>query len=94
LSGTEGGNRDAQAAFEKAQAVKRAHQGELMSKPNVVGVGVGLLKRGGVRSKTVGLVVMVRQKVPPSQLAPDERVPREIDGVPVDVQTVGEIRAQ
>ena len=85
---------DTQAAFQKAQAVKRAHESELMSKANVVGVGVGLLRRGGVRTDTVGLVVMVRQKLPRSQLAPDDVIPREIEDVPVDVQEVGEIKAQ
>jgi hypothetical protein len=83
-----------QAAFEKAQTVKRAHEGDLMSKANVVGVGVGLLKRGGVRTKTVGLVVMVTHKVPSSQLAAKDLVPREIEGVPVDVEAVGQIEAQ
>jgi hypothetical protein len=85
---------DTQAALQKAQAVKRAHESELMSKANVVGVGVGLLRRGGVRTDTVGLVVMVRQKLPRSQLAPDDVIPHEIEDVPVDVQEVGEIKAQ
>jgi hypothetical protein len=40
------------------------------------------------------LVVMVRQKLPRSQLAPDDIIPREIEDVPVDVQEVGEIKAQ
>ena len=83
-----------QTEFERAQAVKRAYESELMSKANVVGVGVGLHQRGGVRGDTVALVVMVRRKVPRSQLAPQDVIPREIEGVPVDVQEVGEIRAQ
>lgn len=85
---------DIQAAFERAQAVKRAYEHELMSKANVVGVGVGLRQRGGQRTKGVALVVMVKQKVPGSQLAPDDVIPSQIEGVPVDVQDVGEIRAQ
>jgi hypothetical protein len=36
---------------------------------------------------------MVSQKLPPSQLYPSDLIPREIVGVPVDVQEVGEIRA-
>ncbi len=82
-----------QAAYEKAQAVKRVHEDELMGKANVVGVGVGLRQRGGVRTREVALVVMVRRKVPRAQLAPADVIPTEIEGVPVDVQEVGEIVA-
>jgi hypothetical protein len=82
-----------QALYERAQTVKRAHEVELMGKANVVGVGVGLRQRGSVRTGEVALVVMVRQKVPRAQLAPADVIPTEIEGVPVDVQEVGEIVA-
>jgi hypothetical protein len=85
---------DRQAAIEKAQAVKNAHEAELMSMPNVVGVGIGFRQKGGVRADEVALVVMVTQKLSPSLLAPDDAIPAVIDGVPVDVQEVGVIRAQ
>jgi hypothetical protein len=84
---------DRETDFERVQAVKRAHESELLAKKNVVGVGVGLRQTSGMRQKTVVLVVMVTQKVPPSQLAPDDIVPSEIEGVPVDVQEVGELKA-
>jgi hypothetical protein len=80
--------------MEQAHAVKQAHEQELMSKPNVVGVGVGTIKKEGQQTGQVGLVVMVRRKVPRSQLSDEEAIPDEIEGVPVDVQEVGEIRAQ
>ncbi len=83
-----------QAAIEKAQAAKNAHEAELMSMPNVVGVGVGFRQKGGVRADEVALVVMVTQKLSPSLLAPDDAIPAVIDGVPVDVQEVGVVRAQ
>lgn len=85
---------DRQAAIEKAQAAKNAHEAELMSMPNVVGVGVGFRQKGGVRADEVALVVMVTQKLSPSLLAPDDAIPAVIDGVPVDVQEVGVVRAQ
>jgi hypothetical protein len=50
-----------------------------------------LVTRDGV--DRVGLVVMVSKKVARVLLAPDEVVPSELDGVPVAVQEVGEIRA-
>ena len=91
MSDNEG--RDRQAALERAQAVRRAHEHELLAKANVVGVGVGLLQKGGIRTGAVALVVMVKQKLPQAQLAPGDVIPAEIDGVPVDVQEVGRIRA-
>lgn len=80
-------------AQRRAEAVRQAHLSELLTKANVVGVGVGLRQRGGLRTDEVALVVLVRQKVPGHQLAPEDRIPRLLDGVPVDVQEVGEMRA-
>jgi hypothetical protein len=37
---------------------------------------------------------MVEQKVPLDQLAPEDRIPSELDGVPVDVQETGTFEAQ
>jgi len=64
-----------------------------MSRANVVGVGVGLRARAGRRVREVAIVVMVRQKVPRAMLAEADVLPRQIDGVPVDVVEVGEITA-
>lgn len=80
------------ANIEKAQAVKQAHEAELLNMPNVVGVGVGLCMRGGKPTDKVGLIVLVRRKVPAWQLDPSDIIPNEIKSVPVDVQEVGEIR--
>lgn len=79
--------------FDRAQAVRQAHEADLMSRANVVGVGVGLRTRGGRREREVAIVVMVRQKVPRAMLAEGDVVPGQIDGVPVDVVEVGEITA-
>jgi hypothetical protein len=80
--------------YQQAMTVKRAHQDELMRKANVVGVGVGLRQKSGALTDEVVLVVMVKQKVRRKRLAPADVIPAEIDGVPVDVQEVGEIEAQ
>lgn len=84
---------DLQDETERARRVKKNHEAQLMAKANVVGVGVGLCKTGGIQTGRVGLVVMVSQKLPRSSLSPDDLLPREIDGVPVDVQEVGLLRA-
>jgi hypothetical protein len=88
------GDANSQANLDRVKAVKSAYGDELMSKANVVGVGVGFLHRGGMRTSTIALVVMVEKKVPGSQLAPSDMIPAEIEGVPVDVQEVGQISAQ
>jgi hypothetical protein len=84
---------EVQAALDRVAAVKRIYQDDLLAKANVVGVGVGYAQRGGQPTQDPALVVMVTQKLPPDQLHPDDLVPRQIEGVPVDVQEVGEIKA-
>jgi len=74
--------------------VKRAHEKALLAKANVVGVGVGYRVARGQRTETIALVVMVRRKVPASRLHPEDVIPAELEGVPVDVQEVGVISAQ
>jgi hypothetical protein len=80
-------------ALTRAQAVKDLHEKDLLRKANVVGVGVGLRRQGGREIREVAIVVLVERKVPRAQLAPEDLVPSVIDGVPVDIQEVGEIRA-
>jgi hypothetical protein len=81
-------------ARERAEVVRRRVQAELLHKANVVGVGVGLRRVQGRKTGEVALVVMVDHKVPRAQLAPGDVIPSEIDGVPVDVQEVGELEAR
>jgi hypothetical protein len=85
---------DLKDATQRAQAVKLAYASQLMSKANVVGVGVGFCQRAGERTGEIGLVVMVNRKLATSQLDPRDVIPTEIEGVPVDVQEIGELRAQ
>lgn len=85
---------DIRILTQKAQAVKRKHEAELLSRPNVSGVGVGYVQRQGKATGEIGIVVMVVQKVAPTQLKPHELIPTELEGVTVDVQEVGRISAQ
>jgi hypothetical protein len=80
--------------MEQAAAVRERHEADLLSKANVVGVGTGLRRKAGQATGDVAVVVMVDKKVPRDQLAPEDVVPAQIEGVPVDVQEVGELRAQ
>ena len=80
-------------AIEKAQSVKRKHEKALLKKANVVGVGVGFRYSGDQRLDEVALVVMVERKLSRDVLADEDIIPAEIDGVIVDVQEVGQLRA-
>jgi len=78
----------------QASEVQAKYANELMSKPNVVGVAVGHPIQNGVRSPDVGLIVMVDHKVPADQLSANDLIPKELDGIPVDVQETGGFSAQ
>ena len=82
-----------EAALERARRVLLVHQKDLLAKANVVGVGIGLVRRGSLSEGEVGLVVLVSRKLPRAQLDREDILPRALEGVPVDVQEVGEIRA-
>jgi hypothetical protein len=84
---------DRQAASLRAQEVRRTYEQELLSKPNVVGVGVGVTEKGGQPTGQVGVVVLVDKKMPIDQLNPQDLIPTELEGVPVDVKEVGRLRA-
>ena len=76
-----------------AQEVREKYEAELLSKANVIGVGVGLVHKQGDATGEVGVIVMVANKVPNADLAPDDRVPSVLDGVRIDVQQVGSLAA-
>ena len=67
---------------------KARHEADLLALPNVTGVGIG--QRDG---KPV-IRVFVSEKLPESDLAPEERVPASLDGYEVDVEAIGSIEAQ
>jgi hypothetical protein len=75
--------------FSQISDVQARHAPALMQKPHVIGVGIGNKKVKGQATGDLALVVMVDEKLPLAQLAPDEVLPRELDGVPVDVQAMG-----
>jgi hypothetical protein len=66
----------------------------LMEKPNVVGVGIGLVRIEGEVTAEPALIVMVTKKIPDAELAPDDTIPKSIEGVRVDVQETGAFEAQ
>jgi hypothetical protein len=77
----------------RVDAVREKYEDWLLSLPHVVGVGVGYPVRNGEMLDEVGLIVMVDEKVVEDVLGADDLIPRELDGVPVDVQTMGTFTA-
>jgi hypothetical protein len=86
------GDRGEQALDADAAAVLARHESELLRYPNVVGAAVGVRMREGKPTGEPCLVIYVERKVPESELAEGEALPREVDGVPVDVVPVGRVR--
>ena len=84
---------DLKAATHRILAVKQVYENELLSKPNVVGVAIGYSQTGGRTTDKLALVVMVTNKVPQNTLDPEDQIPISIEGIPIDVQEVGEITA-
>ncbi len=80
-------------AIARAQSVKAKYERELMRKRNVVGVGIGFREKGGQITDAVCIVVSVRVKLSLDKLAPQDVIPSELDGVPVDVKATGAFRA-
>jgi hypothetical protein len=73
----------------QVSVIKDGFKKEILSFPNVVGVGVGKKNNEGKPSITV----MVREKKPLSALASGTVLPKRISNVPTDVVQVGDIRA-
>lgn len=73
--------------------VKQQYEKRLMSRANVVGVGVGFKMIDHQETNILSVVVNVSQKLPVAALAPEDVVPAELEDVPTDVQEVGTIKA-
>jgi hypothetical protein len=78
---------------ELARQVKDTHKSALLSTPNVVGVGVGEKTTQGRKTGEICVVILVREKLPETGLAPEVVLPREVGGVKTDVIQVGDLRA-
>jgi hypothetical protein len=74
-------------------AVRARHEATLLGYPNVVAVAEGVRTRRGRPTGERCLVVYVSRKVPRPELRPNEVLPAEIEGVPVDVVEAGPVEA-
>jgi len=87
--------------LDKVRTVKTRHETSLLRKPNVIGVGIGIEyhkyeeeKEEEEHTREIVLIVNVTHKVPIETLEPDERIPEELEGIPVKVKAIGYPQAQ
>ncbi|MEE4185019.1 MAG: hypothetical protein V2J12_04565 [Gammaproteobacteria bacterium] len=80
--------------IERLQDIQQRYEAELMSRPHVVGVAIGIKQTRGQVTNELALIVMVDEKIPTAQLSEEEQIPSEIEGMPVDVQQTGAFYAQ
>jgi len=77
----------------KIDAVVRGREADLLGYPNVVGVAKGLRIRQGRPSSEPCVTVYVERKIPETDLAAADILPKKIEGIPVDVVEVGKLEA-
>lgn len=73
------------ASVRRAIEVMQAVAGRLRAYPNVNDVGVAFKEVGGDPTDQVSIRVYVDRKLPRAQLADEDVLPSEVEGVPVDV---------
>ncbi len=78
---------------DEIKQVKEAAKDNLLAMQNVVGVGIGYQIKGGEQTGNYAIVVMVSRKLPLPALALNTILPKNVDGVTIDVIEVGELRA-
>lgn len=78
--------------FETARQAKTLHRADILARPNVVGVGVGYKTQNQDSTGEMGVVVLVRRKLPRAALSAAALVPQELSGVRTDVIEVGDLR--
>lgn len=81
--------------MDKVKSTMNKHKQKLLGLKNVVGVGVGykdsVAASTGEKPKP-GIVVLVKHKLPESELEAHNIVPKDVDGVITDVIEVGDLR--
>lgn len=78
----------------QARAAKERHGARLLNLPNVVALGIGPRAAPASGAEGIAIKVFVSRKVPLEQLQPHEVVPRELDGVPTDVEVLASLAAR
>lgn len=77
----------------EVKQAKTLHQSTLLTRSNVVGVGVGFKETHGDTTDEICVKVLVNRKLSPDALLAAELIPQELDGIRTDVIQVGDLRA-
>jgi len=77
----------------KINKIKEKHEDELLKKANCVGVGIGKKITKGKQTKKDAILVFVTNKKSIIELAPNDIIPKKLDGALCDVVEAGEIWA-
>jgi S1-C subfamily serine protease len=81
------------ARIKTAREVKNDAVELMMDKPNVTAVGVGYKNRGRGGAQEIAIIVSVDKKLPERDLSPEDRIPRQVNGIPTDVVESGPFHA-
>ena len=79
--------------MEDVKRVKKWYEAELMEKTGVTGCAIGYRYVKGKRTNELCIVCYVRRKKTKEKLKKKDIIPKEIEGVPIDVIESGEFRA-
>ena len=78
----------------RIREVKAKYEANLLSKPNVVAVGIGMPMQDGQPVGAPGIVVSVTHKVDAQELDEADLVPHELEDVPVWVEEIDHPHAE
>ena len=76
-------------SLEDAKRVKKKYELNLKKYPYVKGVGIGFKVVGGKKTDQLAIITTVVKKQPLSLLSPKEIIPKSLEGIPTDVQEIG-----
>ena len=79
--------------FELLLQIKVRYEKDLLTRANVIGVGVGFKYIRGQATNQPAIIANVTQKKPLAELAEQDVVPPELEGAMTDVQEIGKISA-
>ena len=68
--------------------IQQKYTPQLLQKPNVIGIGIGMVKTVTAETEVLGIVVMLSAEQP-DDLTEAERIPTALEGVPVEVRLLG-----
>jgi hypothetical protein len=79
--------------LDEVRQAKMRHQSTLLTKPNVVGVGVGFKEIHGDKTDEICVIALVSRKLSHEALLAEELIPKNLNDVRTDVIQVGDLRA-